>query len=133
VKLVLEALTRVEGLSAENQVVKVGDWSGYDELARDEFDGQAQLIPTGKLVAPSVQGFEPSALEQLLTFSMSLFTPTSFSSLPSLFRSSYFGSSGSVPEMDFSPPTLRVMARGLRPCLPRRPPSLISGFDFLFS
>jgi len=50
VKLVLEALTRVEGLSAENQVVKVGDWSGYDELARDEFDGQAQLIPTGKLV-----------------------------------------------------------------------------------
>ena len=51
---------------------------------------------------------------------MSFLTPTSF---PSLFRSSYFGSSGSVPEMDFSRPTLRVMARGLRPCLPRRPPS----------
>jgi hypothetical protein len=47
---------------------------------------------------------------------------------------SYFGSSSSVPEMAFSRPTLRVMARGiygtlsptgLRPCLPRRPPLVV--------
>lgn len=55
VKLVLEALARVEGLMAENQVVKVTGWSGYDELARDEFDGQAQLIPTGKEIADFVE------------------------------------------------------------------------------
>src|SRR4051794_29641941 len=44
--------------------------------------------------------------------------------------------------MDFSRPTLRVMVHGiygilsrtgLRSCLPHRPPSLSSGFDFLFS
>ena len=63
-------------------------------------------------------------------------------SLPPFLRGTYFGSTSSVPKMDSSPPTLRIMARGiyrtvlptgLRPCLPiyRRP--LSSGVYFLFS
>ena len=59
-----------------------------------------------------------------------------------LLRGTYFGSTSSVPKMDPSPPTLRIMARsiyrtvlpaGLRPRLPihRRP--LSSGVYSLFS
>jgi hypothetical protein len=78
--------------------------------------------------------------ELLLTFFDVLFSLPP--PLPFLFRGSYFGSSSSVPKIVFSRPTLRVMARGiygtpsptsLRPCLPRRPPSRISSFNFLLS
>ena len=61
-----------------------------------------------------------STSELLLTFSTSFLAPTS---LPSLFKASYFGSLGSVSEMDFFRPTLRVMARGIWDC-----PQLVSGY-----
>jgi len=59
------------------------------------------------------------------------------SPLPHFSRGAYFGSSSSLPKIDFSPIYLLVLARsiygtvfptGLRPCLPRRPPSLKLSF-----
>ena len=88
--------------------------------------------------APSAQ--RASTVEPLLTFSTSTLTHPPH--LPPFLRGTYFGSTSSVPKMDTSPSTLRIMARGiyrtvlptgLRPRLPihRRPQSL--GVYSLFS
>jgi hypothetical protein len=88
----------------------------------------------------SVQGHR----KPLLMFSISILThPTPSPSPPPLpfFQSNVFGSSSSVPKIDFSSSILRVMARdtnetvfltGLRPHLPRRSP-LSSCLSFLLT
>jgi len=66
----------------------------------------------------------------------------STSPFPPFFRGAYFGSTSSVPKMDLSPSTLRIMARGiyrtvlptgLRPRLPIDCRPLSSGVYSLFS
>ena len=93
-----------------------------------------------RFLVQSVQGHR----KPLLMFSISILThPTPSPSPPPLpfFQSNVFGSSSSVPKIDFSPSILRVMARdtngtvfltGLRPHLPRRSP-LSSCLSFLLT
>jgi hypothetical protein len=61
--------------------------------------------------------------------------------LPPVLRGTYFGSTSSVPKIDSSPSTVRIMARGiyrtvsltaLRPCLPVHHRPLGSGVYSLF-
>ena len=72
-------------------------------------------------------GFSHQAFELFTARFRHLFFPP-----PHFLRGAYFSSSSSLPNMGFSPIYLRVLARsiygivfptGLRPCLPRRPPS----------
>src|SRR5438045_2532155 len=57
------------------------------------------------------KAFGVSTSELWFTF-LDIHSYSPFFSLPSLFEASYFGSSSSVPTMDFFRSTLRVMARG---------------------
>jgi hypothetical protein len=79
--------------------------------------------------APSAQ--RASTVELLLTFSTSTLTlPTS----PPSSEGTYFGSTSSVPKMDSSPSTLRIMACGIyRTVLPTGLRPLSSGVYSLFS
>jgi hypothetical protein len=88
--------------------------------------------------APSAQ--RASTAEPLFTFSISTLTHPPH--LPPFLRGTYFGSTSSVPKMDSSPSTLRIMARGicrtvlptgLRPRLPIHRGPLSSAVYSLFS